>query len=155
MDKAFIECLDILKVSRDNYLKFLEPYDLAALNTIPPNFNNNIAWNFGHVIVTQQLLCYKLANLPMYIDDTLVNKYRKGTKPEEKINEEELEMLKSLATSLVDKFQQDLEKEIFSNYISYRTSFNVELTNILQATIFNNVHEGMHLGTCLALKKFL
>jgi hypothetical protein len=41
--------------------KFLSGYNLDQLNTIPEGFNNNLIWNIGHIIVSQQLLVYKLS----------------------------------------------------------------------------------------------
>ena len=46
----------VWETSRHIYLKFLETYSLAQLNKIPDGFSNNIIWNAGHVIVSQQKL---------------------------------------------------------------------------------------------------
>ena len=59
---------------------FLEELSLDQLNTIPEGFTNNLFWNIAHVVVTQQLLVYKLSGLPMLISDELVDKYKKGSK---------------------------------------------------------------------------
>ena len=48
--------LDIIKQTRANIIKMTEAQSLEMLNQIPEGFNNNLVWNLGHVIVTQQLL---------------------------------------------------------------------------------------------------
>lgn len=50
--------LKIWKQSRTLYLEYLDTYSLDQLNTIPDGFNNNLIWNIGHVIVSQQGLIY-------------------------------------------------------------------------------------------------
>jgi hypothetical protein len=59
----------------------IQGYTLEQLK-VPEGFNNNIIWNIAHVIVTQQILVYKLSGLPMIVTDEMVEKYRKGTKTE-------------------------------------------------------------------------
>lgn len=147
--------IKILNVTRQNYIKITKDYDLDALNYIPPKFNNNLIWNFGHIIATHQLLCYKLSGVQMYMDKTLIKKYVKGTKPEQKVTKTEVEELSGLALDLADKFASDFENGIFKSYNPYQTSYGITLESIKEAAEFNNVHEGMHLGACIAIKKFL
>ena len=73
------EILALTKASRNMVTKVIEGYTLEQLNKVPAGFNNNIIWNIGHIIVTQQLLVYKLSGLPMIVTDEMVEKYRKGT----------------------------------------------------------------------------
>ena len=60
MTKAF----ELHKAIRARLLRFLDwkptPEQLAL---IPEGFHNNILWNIAHCVVTQQLLCYKLAGV--------------------------------------------------------------------------------------------
>jgi hypothetical protein len=42
-------------------VKSVAALDLAQLNIVPDGFNNSIAWNIAHILVTQQLLHYKLS----------------------------------------------------------------------------------------------
>ncbi len=149
------ESINILRASRQNYLKFIDWYDLDALNHTPTKFNNNLVWNFGHVIVTHQLLCYNLSDLNMPIDKSLVPKYRKGTKPEAPVSQQEVSELKELAVELVDKFEEDYNRGIFKVYNAYQTSYGFKIEDIQDAVAFNNVHEGLHIGSCLAIMKFL
>lgn len=147
--------IDTIQATRKLFLTLLERLSIDELNVVPQGFNNNIIWNFGHVIVSQQILCYKLAGLPLKLDDTFVSKYSKGTKPEAFINDTELIFLKQQAVSLIDELVVDLEKGIFTSYTNYTTSFNVELNSVKDAVKFIAMHEGLHLGYAMALKRIV
>src|SRR5690554_7235137 len=92
MDGAF----DIAIKNRNILKTFLETCTLEELNKVPKGFNNNIIWNIAHTIVTQQLLVYNLSAVPMFVSDDLVNRYRKGTKPEGAVTQSEVERIKGL-----------------------------------------------------------
>ncbi|PHO01645.1 damage-inducible protein DinB, partial [Rhodobacteraceae bacterium 4F10] len=68
MNKQF----EVLKRSRDLVLKRIEGLSLEQLHIIPEGFNNNIAWNVAHLVVTQQLLHYKLSGLNCLAPDELI-----------------------------------------------------------------------------------
>ena len=55
----------IWETSRGLYKNFLDNYSLEQLNTIPSGMSNNLIWNLGHVVVSQQKLVYALSGLPM------------------------------------------------------------------------------------------
>jgi len=141
--------------TRKNFLRVIESLTIEQLNHIPEGLNNNIAWNFGHSIVTQQLLCYNLSGNKMYTDKELVHKYKIGTMPEEPVSAEEIEILKKLALELPSKMEADLKADMFKDFKKYTTSYNVTLSNIDDAIKFNNVHEGLHLGYAMALRKMV
>ena len=145
----------VLNQTRSNILKAIESYSIEELNKIPEGFSNNLIWNFGHVIVTQQLLCYALANLPMQLSDEIVSKYRKGSKPSEFVSQSEFEFLKEQVFELPKQTAEDFKKGVFEAYNAYTTSFNVVINNVEEAITFNNVHEGLHFGSILALRKLI
>ena len=88
------EQFDILKKSRELVLKELEGLTLEQIHKIPEGFKNNIAWNVAHLVVTQQLLNYKLSGLNCLASDELIETYKKGTLPTETFSEEEFEEVK-------------------------------------------------------------
>jgi len=133
----------------------ITPFSLEQLNKIPEGFNNNLIWNIAHCVVTQQLLCYKLSGNAMYVSNELVRVYRKGAKPEGDVGAAFVEKLKELCMSTVDQIEKDYDEGLFKGYNEYPTSFGVTLNSIEDAIQFNNVHEGMHFGTMLALKKLV
>ena len=67
---------EVLEKTRGSFYRILDKKSLEDLNKIPKGFNNNIIWNIGHIVVTEQLLAYKLSGLQMMVSDDLVNKYR-------------------------------------------------------------------------------
>lgn len=147
--------LKTLTTNRSILLRFLEKYSLEQLNQIPADFNNNIIWNIGHIIVVQQRLVYALSNLPMYISDDLLNQYKPGTKPLITVTQEEVDTLKTLLTSLVDNTKKDLAAGKFQTYNEITTSTGFNLASVEDAMTFNNFHEGLHLGYILSILKFL
>lgn len=145
--------IDTIIASRKMFMQAIENLSIDDINNIPKGFNNNIIWNFGHIIITQQALCYKLSGLALCIDNEYIAKYSKGTKPEKFINEQELLFLKEQSLELIDKLNSDLQEGVFENFNSYTTSFGVQLNNIDDSIQFVNMHDGLHLGYAMALKK--
>ena len=151
VDKIF----DDLQATRKNILDSTASLTLEQLNTVPEGLNNNIIWNMAHCVVTQQLLCYKLSNTPMHIDKDWVKGYAKGTKPEGPVDANFVEEVKAKLIETVDQARKDYEHDAFGEYNSYTTSFGVTLDSIADAIRFNNVHEGMHLGNILVMRKLV
>ena len=143
------------KATRNNLFKFLENLSIDELNKIPKGYKNNVFWNIAHVVVTQQLLIYKLSGLKMYLSDAYVDEFKKGTAPSKKYSIEDVDFLKSVLLSLVDELEADIDKSIFEHYKDYSTSYGIVLTSAEDAVEFNNIHEGLHLGYIMAMKKHL
>ena len=146
---------DICLKNRKILEGFLNQFTLEELNKIPEGFSNNIIWNIAHVIVTQQLLVYRNSDLPMFVSDNMVDNYKKGTKAEVEVSQAEIEEIKSLLFSSLEKLVEDYNNGLFKNYNEYTVSTKSTLTNAEEALEFNNFHEGIHLGYILALKKSL
>ncbi len=146
---------DILRKSRALFLKEIEGLTLEQLHTIPAGFKNHIAWNVAHVLVTQQLLHYKLSDLHCLCPDELIETHRKGTSPTVVFSEEEFEDIKELFEGLPDTLQEDYEAGIFENYTEYPTSTGFVIHSIDEAIAFNNFHEGIHYGIIRAIKKLV
>ena len=64
----------------------------------------------------------------------------------------EIEEVRSLMFSTLDHLEADYAKGIFKHYNHYLTGIEYPLTNIDEAIYFNISHEGVHLGSVLALK---
>ena len=146
---------NFLTITRQNILKTVKNLSLEQINTIPNNFNNSVGWQVGHIIVTQQLLHYKLSGNSVLINEELVENYRKGSSGKQQLTlkewEEDLDQFKALP----QKLEKDYSSKVFKEYSTYTTSYNATLNNIEDAIVFNNLHEAMHFGTINAMIKNL
>lgn len=144
---------EVLKITRNNILKTFDGLSIKELNRIPDGFNNNLIWNFGHVVATQQILCYGLSGNKAFVSNEIIDTYRKGTKPESVVSAEGLEELKKLSKAAIIQMEKDYAAGLFKEYKSYTTSYGTTISSIDEAIMFNNVHEGLHFGYCIALRK--
>lgn len=145
--------LEITKVSRKAFRNVLDNYTLSQLNLVPEGFKNNLFWNIAHVVVTQQLLCYKLSGLDLMVSDKWVELYKKGTCTSEDASKSDLEHLKELLLTTIEQTEKDIDLGLFQTFTEYPTSTGFVLKTVDDAFEFNNFHEGIHLGYVLALKK--
>lgn len=127
----------------------------AQLLKIPPGFDNNIAWNLGHILVVQQLLHYRLSGLAMQVTAEQVAMFRTGTSPADWTVEPDVTQLFPLLDASARQLATDYEDGQFSNFQAYTTSTGISLQTIEDAIAFNNFHEGLHLGFILALKNLV
>lgn len=145
----------IWETSRNIYLKFFDNYSLEQLNIIPAGMSNNLIWNLGHVVVSQQKLVYALSGLPMYISDSLFEKYQNGSRPDGKTTQAEVDEIKKLLSEMVEKTKTDFEAGIFKEFHPYQTKTGFHLGTWKEAMEFNNYHEGIHLGIMMSIKKYI
>ena len=145
----------IWETSRGLYKNFLDNYSLEQLNTIPQGMSNNLIWNIGHVIVSQQKLVYALSGLPMNISDSLFEKYQNGSRPDGKTPQTEVDEIKKLLSEIVEKTKADFKAGIFKEFHPYQTKTGFHLGTLKEAVEFNNYHEGIHLGIMMSIKKYI
>lgn len=143
------------ETSRKLYLKFLESYTLDQLNTIPQGLSNNMIWQAGHIIVSQQKLMYTLSNLPINISQEMVVKYQNGSRPEGNATQEEVDEIKALLLSTVEQFKQDWQAGKFTTFNEYQSQTGFHLATFQDAVTFNTFHEGIHFGMLMYLKKLV
>lgn len=143
------------KTIREILVKILDHYSLEQLNKIPDGFKNNLIWNIGHCIASQQILVYKLSGLPLQVSDELIAKYSKGTKPEADVSQEEVNEIRDLLTQTLLQTEKDYNDNIFTNYNQYTTSMGFDLKNVQDALDFVSYHEGIHTGIIMGIKKFI
>ncbi len=149
MDNQF----EITKLSRKGVLSYTKNLTEKQYNHIPKGFKNNIAWNIGHVLVTQQLLTHRLSGIDCVIDEELIDKFGKGAKPQENYTIADIIAIKSQLISAVEQTQKLYKQGKFKTFKTYYTSVGYTLNNIEEAIAFCNLHEGMHLGIIMSLIK--
>ena len=147
--------LSITQNTRKIFYNMLENHSPEQLITIPTGFSNHLLWNINHCIVTQQLLVYKLSELPLLVSDDWLDKYRKGSSPSNVLDENDIVLAKELLFSTIQKTEEDLKSGIFKKFNQYPTSTGFVINSLEDAMQFNNFHEGIHLGVMMQIRRFL
>ena len=147
--------LKSVRQTRANMQGLMDELSMDQLNAIPQGFRNNLIWNFGHVIVTQQLLSYSLSGQEPLVSNALIDAYRKGSAPAGTVDDGAYAELKNLSVRTLDRFEADYAQGIFQDFKPYPTSYGVELNRIEEAFQFNLAHEALHMGTMMSIKKLV
>ncbi len=145
--------LDVTRTSRNLHLKVLNSLTLEQLNKVPDGFKNSLFWNFAHIVVTQQLLVYKLSGSDTIVSEEWIELYKKGSVFTKEASNEDLLLLKELLVKTIDKTENDLQNNSLKPITPYMTSTGYELKTLEDVFQFLNFHEGIHFGYILAMKK--
>lgn len=146
--------LKYIKRTRELFIELVESLNVEELNKIPEGFNNNIIWNFGHIIVSTQGLCYLRSGAMPAIKIPFVEKYGKGSKPGSFITKEEIEAVKTQAISSLKNIETDYEAGVFKNITPYSTAtYSYVMDSIEEIVACCVAHESLHFGYALALKR--
>ncbi len=147
--------IDTLKKVRNFLSASINELSIEQLNKIPAGFNNNIAWNLGHLVATLEGICYKRGGLTPYISEEFWEKYRSGSKPEGDMSAEDIENIKARFINAADQLDIDYSKQIFGGYTSWSTRYGIVINNIDDALQFVLYHEGLHAGAIGTLKRLV
>ncbi|AHF16763.1 hypothetical protein NIASO_19440 [Niabella soli DSM 19437] len=129
---------------------------LEDLNRIPEGFNNSMAWNFGHLIVSGYSLVFKVTGADTAFVIPLQDKYRKGTKPSAPTTQEELEELILLSDTFTQAVKDALDKKKFETVTPYTTdTFGVPVTTIDEMLATVAAHDTAHFQIIKDYKRIL
>lgn len=147
--------LPYLRATRNNAIKLLLGLSHEQLNRIPEGFNNNLIWNAGHMVATMELLIYGLSGNRTPSDKDFIDRYRKGSKPEGDVSPEEVQVIFEKLKTSITQLENDWNTVDFANFKTYPTSYGITLNSVEDALKFNGMHEAMHIGAMIALRKFV
>jgi hypothetical protein len=85
----------------------------------------------------------------------LIANFNKGTRPENFISHETIQLFKEYVVSNISDLEKGLEEKIFVNYQPYETSYGYALNSIDDAVRFVATHDALHLGYAMAIRKNL
>jgi len=146
---------EVLLQLRNNTLNRVETLSTEQLNKIPEGHHNNIIWHIGHMMASQQNLCYGRSGAQPNLPLEFIDKYRKGTSPKGWDQPVLLKDLKPLFLSTAEVFEEDYRAGKFKNYESYTTQAGATLTNIDEAITYSYGHENLHYGNILTMLKIV
>jgi hypothetical protein len=150
-----ISQIEMVKRTRAYLLNLVKELSTEQLNLVPHGFNNNIIWNLGHMIAAQQGVCYMRAGLKVTIEESFFLAYKTDTKPAGAVDPAEVDRIKMMFLSTIERFERDYQDHVFSHYIPWTTRYGIELNNIDDVIQFLLYHEGLHLGYIMALRRLV
>lgn len=151
------EVFDFIINSRKAFIKLIDGLTIEELNKIPDGYNNNIIWNFGHIVVSTQTLCYVRTGILQDATSVKFNEYyKKDTKPTYTVTEEEVAELKVIALESIEKIKEDYANEKFSSITPFTTATYVVQMNSIEEILITTIgHDNVHQGYAWALKKLV
>jgi len=143
--------------SRKTFIQLIDSLTIEELNKIPDGYNNNIIWNFGHIVVSTQTLCYVRTGILQNAASVKFNEYyKKDTKPSYTVTEEEVAELKAIALESIEKIKEDYANGNFSNITPFTTAtYGAQLNSIEEVLITTIGHDNVHYGYAWALRKLM
>ena len=147
--------INILIQTRKLIVKAVENLPTEAYFKIPDGFDNNLAWNIGHIIFVQQFFYYGLTGNELLTPQIFPLMFRPGTSPADWEQQPDMPQLISMLASHPERLQAEYASGKLAKFNPYVTVTGVALATIEEAIAFNNFHEGLHAGTMLSLRNFL
>jgi len=154
MNNESFEC-EILRASRTRLLQLMETIDHEILFKIPEGFNNNIFWQIGHCITSQQRHLYMRSGLPMYISKEFMEAFKIGSSPRSWKTTPDVNEVKHLLIHTVNRLESDLASGLFTNYEPFELPIGFKVNNHVQALQAANYHEAEHSGQIFTYLKLL
>lgn len=147
--------LGLLGPSRDVLRRALDGLTVEQLLIVPPGHRNHLFWNVGHLVVTQQILTYRLSGLPLNVSDDLVAHFGKGTTPLDWTTTPDVNEVFRLFDALPAQTVADYEAGRFQTFAPYQTSTGPYLATFDDLLAFNLFHEGLHTGVAMAMRRMV
>lgn len=143
--------------TRKAFIELMEDLTLEQLNEIPNGFNNNIIWNFGHIVIATQGLCYLRTGIKT--DASFIkyaSTYTKGSKPSYAVTQEEVDDLKVLALQTIAQIEQDYKAGVFNEITPFSTAtYKEAMTKIEEVVLLTAGHDNLHFGYATAQKRII
>jgi hypothetical protein len=138
---------------RSSILSAVEGLSAKQLHAMPAEFDNNIAWNVGHLLVVQQRLLYRPCGLPISLSEAMIPLYLPNTSPADWETEPDAEELVEMLMPQQEQLEADYADGRFSEngFSKFTTGSGITLSDIDGALVFNTYHESQHYGFIQAL----
>jgi hypothetical protein len=127
-------------------------------DVIPLGWNNNARWHAGHLVLTPHLLTLARLGEPMIVPEEYRQWFAKGTGPADwgaapiPAYDDLVDQIVPSSVNLHEALRGRLEEPFQEPYV---TSVGAKLTCPLDALTLSGVHDGIHLGLLLALRRAL
>jgi len=139
--------INTLNTARQMAIGKIESIDEQLFHVQPPQFNNTIAWNVGHIITTMDSLVFQRATQASKLSPEFVALFKGGTKPADwtaapPTKAEFIDLLTKQLNDLNEAFADQMDTPLPAPVQIRQYTFET-VGDILGFAIF---HEGQHLA---------
>lgn len=123
------------------------------LTKIPEGSKNNILWNIGHICHTNCSIIYGNSGQPLPLPDSYKDLFKGGSSPGDWSEPPSISEVMGHLESLTDQIYADYEAGKFDNFKGFTIFKGYDIDTVEDALAFNVLHESLHVGLVMALKK--
>jgi hypothetical protein len=153
--------IDIIKhqtIQLRHSLKTIFSQEKERAQVMPPGWKNNMYWHLGHLVAVPELITHGMLGEEMRVPAEYRELFGARTMPAD-WGERDLpdydELLEDLSGH-VEGFFDEFTGRLDDKFPESRTiGIGVEFRNIADTVTFSSVHDGIHLGMVMALKRDL
>jgi hypothetical protein len=144
---------------RQMIVQVLKSIPVEQADVIPPTWHNNARWHAGHLIITPCLLSHGLLKEPLTVPEEYRAWFAKGSSPTVWPDKATLPSYADLIDELVPlsgRLIESFKDRMDETYLEpYSTTVGIVLHNPAEAFNMSVIHDGIHLGMLLALRRAL
>ncbi|MDF2724378.1 MAG: DinB superfamily metal-dependent hydrolase [Paenibacillus sp.] len=139
-----------MEFNRNRTIELVKDLSESFIDAVPQGFNNNIRWHLGHIVTVQERLTYRLLGESMDQPDEWISKFVNGTKPADWTEAPAdmptlLQLLEAQPARQRERLQGKMNTPLVVPFRDYAT--------LQEAFLYSIVHEGLHAGYIMALKR--
>lgn len=148
--------INAARLTRSYMKKRVDGLSKEQLLALPEGAENNILWNVGHIVLTNYRLLYRPSGGTVPVPSTWDGWFLPGTSPANwgTTPPSADDVLKEFQTQN-DRIQSDHEAGLFKTYKPFTLKSGSSLNSVDEALAFNLMHEGIHIGAIIALRRQL
>lgn len=148
--------LNVINSIRQKAISLAKELSADQLNKIPAGFNNNIAWNLGHLIVSGYSLLFRTSGVQKDYTIPFIEKYGKGSAPITPTTPGELAELENLSNQFIPIISEGIKAGIFKNIQPFTTqTFGAPVNTIIELVTTIALHDVLHFEVMRNYKRIL
>ncbi len=152
---TIVELLNMMNTVRGFTLHTVQDLEPDQLAKLPEGCPNNILWNLGHIVCIQCALLYRPSGMPMPTPDYYVEKFYDRTSPDGWDEAPNTDEVLATITAINGAVVQDAQTDAFAGFQPFELLPGLTLETPEQAIHYHTIHESMHLGVIMTLKKLV
>lgn len=144
-----------VRMSRGYLLKEIAGLSAEQMLEVPEGAANNVLWNLGHIVYAHDRFTYGACGVESDVPASYTDLFKGGTSPSDWDEPPSVEEVMGHIQNATEKTYADYAAGKFDNYTPFELVPGFSIDSIDEALQFNCLHEGVHIGVILVMKRLL